>query len=166
MGRLAMQFVRKSLVLLSVTVLGILLISLMKVPVTNPLELEVSARSKQSRSAPQSVIEDAVPVHPAPEARQAPDPGGSLRLPDGSYVPNLNGVGDQMVLNWPERLPFSPIVGRVTDSFGIERYLHADGSQSTTRLVYRRDLGRMDSMVTVSNPRPVAALRSAAGRRK
>ncbi|MHC5064974.1 MAG: hypothetical protein ACYTG5_13490 [Planctomycetota bacterium] len=113
-----------------------------------------------------AAIHDSVPILPAPIARQDPDQAGSLRLPDGSFVPNLNGVSDQMVLNWPERIPFSPIVGRVTDNFGIERYLHEDGSQSTTRMIYRKDLGRMDSMVMVSNPRPVAAVRSAAGTRR
>jgi len=105
----------------------------------------------------------AMPITPAPVATEVPPTGGSLKLPDGTYLPTLNGVSADLELTWPSHLPFSPVVGRVVDSQGIERYLHADGSQSTTQMVYRSDLGRADAAVLVSTPRPAAPLKQASG---
>ncbi len=161
-----MSLSRKSLLLLSLAGLATVPMVLSWQQTTQGELVESKDLPAGSSRTAELELSTAVPLLAAPELRESPDRQGSLRLPDGSYVPNLNGVSDQMVLNWPERVPFSPIVGRVTDNFGIERYLHEDGSQSTTRMIYRKDLGRMDSMVMVSNPRPVAAVRSAAGSRK
>lgn len=108
----------------------------------------------------------AIPIQPAPQASKAPPASGSLLLPDGTYLPTLNGVDADLKLTWPSHLPFSPVVGRVVDSQGIERYLHADGSQSTTQMIYRSDLGRADAAVLVSTPRPAAPLKQDSGRRR
>lgn len=59
-----------------------------------------------------------------------------IKCPDGSYLPVLNGVPEELV--WPlgrsaEDGPLPPVIGLVTDRDGIRWYEHADGSATTTQ---------------------------------
>ena len=81
-------------------------------------------------------------------------PKGSLSLPDGSWVQPLNGVTDPAPLSWPAGRPWSPIVGK---RWGpgeppVRWYVHADGSSTTTVMVWREDLGRSDASTITANP--------------
>lgn len=76
-----------------------------------------------------------------------------IRYPDGTYMPALNGVRNPPPLQWPSDLPFTPIVGKRV-SAGVEWYVHADGTQTTTQMVFRSDLGREDATIQIARPRP------------
>lgn len=77
-------------------------------------------------------------VAPAPQAAAAaPDRSRELLLPDGSYVPTLNGATDPAPLKqyWG-LVPWSPIVGVETNDHGVAWYRHANGSYSTTETLW------------------------------
>jgi len=107
---------------------------------------------------------------PAPEAAAAPDPAqvqvasvpedvaipapkGRLGLPDGSWVPALNGAEGEhdLAKAWERGRPFAPILD-VVDGPYCQFYRHADGTLSTTQMVWREDLGRDDVCVWVAHP--------------
>ncbi|MBK8097680.1 MAG: hypothetical protein IPK26_11270 [Planctomycetes bacterium] len=92
---------------------------------------------------------------PALAARVAPSTGHQLLLPDGSAVPALNGAIDPAPLEryWGA-FPWSPIVGRERSSAGIEWYRHADGSYSTTEMVFVEQLGKQIALTRVAHPGP------------
>lgn len=101
-------------------------------------------------------------VAAAPEAARPPrlfgivaeppaDLGAYVALPDGTFAPALNGVRDAPAMLWTADEPFAPIVGKETNQ-GVEWYAHADGSKSTTSMVFRPDLGREDAVTTVATP--------------
>jgi len=95
------------------------------------------------------------PVHTeAPPARSGPPQPAAkmIRYPDGSQYPTLNGVKDPLVISWPVEIPFSPVVGQFKDEQGLEWYRHADGTRSTVQMMWRKDLGRMDTTGRVENP--------------
>lgn len=81
-----------------------------------------------------------------------------LLLPDGTTVPTLNDAVDAAPIGtyWGQS-PWSPIVGIERSSAGVDWYRHADGSYSTTQMVWRRDLGRHVAMTRVAHPGPAAA---------
>lgn len=59
-----------------------------------------------------------------------------VKLPDGSYLPLLNGVKfAQPVQRSTWDGPITPVVGKITDQEGIEYWVHADGSTTTTRFM-------------------------------
>lgn len=100
----------------------------------------------------------------APAALAPAEPSPRLELPDGTSVPTLNGAVDAAPLhhywgNWP----WSPIVGVVRGA-GVDWYQHADGSCSTTQMVWRSDLGRHAAMTRVAHPGPVPAAPAVAQR--
>lgn len=123
---------------------------------------------RPNEQAPVEVTPHAVPDAPTPAPSNAPvmtyeapkivrDPKPEERermfkLPNGEFVASLNGVLNAADMLWPTEIPFSPIVGRERDAHGHEWYVHADGSKSTNRMVFRSDLGRMDPITTVANP--------------
>lgn len=75
---------------------------------------------------------------PAPQAVGATtDRSRELLLPDGSYVPALNGATDPAPLKqfWG-LVPWSPIVGVETNDHGVAWYRHANGSYSTTETLW------------------------------
>ncbi len=93
----------------------------------------------------------------APVATRTPEPAARKRmvlLPNGDYVPTLNGVLDAPAMDWPTSIPYSPIIGRESTAT-LDWYVHADGSKSTTQMAFRTDLGRMGPVTTVANPAPV-----------
>ena len=76
--------------------------------------------------APVLMKGDALPPKPQHSPR---DTSGMTRLPDGSYIPNLNGVRIPMVWSRPG---FSPIVGIRRTDRGVDWWVHENGTQSTT----------------------------------
>ena len=56
---------------------------------------------------------------------------GSMRFPDGSTRPALNGVTEALEIPWPSGRPWSPVVEQVHHN-GVDWLRHADGSFSTT----------------------------------
>lgn len=93
----------------------------------------------------------------APEVVQNPDRQARrhmVQLPTGEFVKALNGAVDAKPLDWPKDRPFSPILGTERAPDGTEWWVHADGSKSTTVMIYRSDLGRHDAVSQVANPEP------------
>jgi hypothetical protein len=73
-----------------------------------------------------------------------------LRLPDGSETTPLNGVVAPMPMVWGDR-PYAPIRG-VEHGNGVDWWVHADGTRSTTLDVWRHELGRTDPVTLVFHP--------------
>jgi hypothetical protein len=92
---------------------------------------------------------------PAP-VKSPERPQEMVRYPDGGYMPPLNGVTIPANLAWPPDHPFSPIVGKQATPDGTEWYIHADGTCSTTVMVWRSDVGRKVPYTHVARPVPVA----------
>jgi hypothetical protein len=89
------------------------------------------------------------------------DPRATVRLPDGSRVRSLNGVLDAPELIWTPGRTYSEIVGVVTRA-GVDWFVHADDTMSTTVMVLRKDLGKEVPLTMVSRPREVFPSRTAA----
>ena len=121
-------------------------------PVDGP---ETSAPRAVTAAAP---APRAVPVaaEAATKAPECVDVAATWRLPDGSFVAPLNGAIDPAPLAWPPNVPWSPIVGRELGAAGVEWYVHADGSRSTTEMKWRADLGRLDAVTRLARPGPTA----------
>ncbi|HEX5051821.1 MAG TPA: hypothetical protein VFZ65_08625 [Planctomycetota bacterium] len=81
-----------------------------------------------------------------------------LELPDGTTVATLNDAVDAapLAMYWGP-MPWSPIVAIERSSAGVDWYRHADGSYSTTQMVWRKDLGRYAAMTRVAHPGPEPA---------
>jgi hypothetical protein len=95
----------------------------------------------------------------------AEDRSRQLELPDGSFVPALNGAVDAAGLaHFWGPMPWSPIVGVDRSSAGVDWYRHEDGSYSTTQMVWRSDLGRHAAMTRVAHPGPAPAAPAVAKR--
>lgn len=80
---------------------------------------------------------------------------GKLELPDGTFVDALNDAVNAPALStyWGP-FDWSPIIGIERSSAGVDWYKHADGSYSTTQMVWRSDLGRNEAMTRVAHPGP------------
>ena len=107
-------------------------------------------------SQPAPVVRSVEPV------RASPTPPGatSLALPDGTFVPLLNGVREAPAGGWwPADRPWSPIVSKERYADGAEWYVHADGCKSTTIMVWRSDLNREDPAVNLAIPVPALPVR-------
>ncbi len=76
-----------------------------------------------------------------------------IALPNGEFVPTLNGVVDAPAMTWPVEVPFAPIIGTERDSRGQEWYVHANGARSTTSMVFHSGEGRMTPSTTLALPR-------------
>lgn len=90
----------------------------------------------------------------APTTVQNPAPTEQrhmVKLPTGEWIKALNGAVDAK-LEWPSDRPYSPIIGVERAPNGQDWWVHADGSKSTTTMVYRSDLGRHDAVGQVANP--------------
>jgi hypothetical protein len=113
-----------------------------------------------------SATPSAVPTGAAGNVQRTGDPiaappvdrSDQLELPDGSFVTALNGAHDAAPIGryWGP-YPWSPIVGVERSSAGLDWYRHADGSYSTTQMVWRQDLGREAAMTRVAHPGPTPA---------
>jgi len=102
-------------------------------------------------SEPPPVPPAVVPPAAAPVERpDAPSETNKLRLPDGSEVEPLNGVTTPAAMTWGKG-PYSPIVGTEHGN-GLDWYVHADGTRTTTLEVWRPELGRPDPVTLVYRP--------------
>ena len=95
-------------------------------------------------------------------SRQLANALARLGLEQGDRVATLNGVKEPIELIWPDGLAYSPITGTQTDPDGLQWYVHADGSRSTTQMVWRSDLGRKVAMAVVANPKEPIPMKGAA----
>lgn len=96
-------------------------------------------------------------VMPAAKKEPQAEPSRELALPDGSRVPALNGAADPAPLaDYWGPFPWSPIVA-TRSSNGVDWYEHADGSMSTTMMVWARGLNRHVCMTRVAHPGPAPA---------
>src|SRR5262245_40990264 len=78
---------------------------------------------------------------------------GVLTYPDGSTRPALNGVTADVTILWDNGRPYSPIVEKWTDpKSGWEWYRHADGSNSTVRIVEINGVPQVCPMTTHPEP--------------
>jgi len=74
---------------------------------------------------------------------------GVLTYPDGSTRPALNGVTADVTILWDNGRPYSPIVEKWEDpNSGWEWYRHADGSNSTVRIVEINGVPQVCPMTT------------------
>src|SRR5687768_17441850 len=93
-----------------------------------PLPEPPDAEPAQSRvGAALAAARDASP----PSEGAVAAPRGSMRFPDGSSRPALNGVTEELVIPWPAGRPWSPVVEQLTHG-GTDWCRHADGSFTTT----------------------------------
>lgn len=120
-----------------------------EVPAPRPSELPVEA------PLPPAELRYEAPEHTRTPAPQ--DQPRMVKLPNGEYVPALNGAVNAPPMEWPADQPFSPIIGRYRTT-ELEWYVHADGTKSTTQMSYRTDLGRYDAVTTVARPTPPGQL--------
>ena len=121
-------------------------------PMSQPVSRPASQPASQPGAAP---VRATAPVHATHAVPATP----ALALPDGSFVPLLNGVREAPRGSWwPAGQPWSPIVRRETYADGTEWYVHADGTKSTTVMVWRSELGRHDAAVQVATPVPTLPL--------
>ena len=116
-----------------------------------------AATTATSQEAAQQASGAVLPAE-APPQKTAEDRSRRLELPDGSTLPTLNGALDAAPLQqfWGP-FPWSPIVAIERSEAGLDWYRHADGSYSTTQMVWRSDLGRMAAMTRVAHPGPTPA---------
>ncbi|MBK9385712.1 MAG: hypothetical protein IPN34_12960 [Planctomycetes bacterium] len=142
------------LVLLSAGAIGVYFA--LRSPRSTPPTVPATMRSAPTETAPAPVVAHA-PLREAPApTRTPPVPEEMIRYPDGTFMPPLNGVKQPALLHWPPEEPFSPIVGKQMAG-DVEWYVHADGTQSTTQMVFRSDLGREVAVTHVARPMPVAS---------
>jgi hypothetical protein len=133
--------------------------------------LWVAGKGPEAVHPPAGSTPDPPPVAPSPPVvqvdytppphRSSPDQTSRrhmFRLPDGQYVPSLNGAVDAAPMDWPADRPYSPIVGRERDAKGFEWYVHGDGTKSTTVMTYRPELGRMDALTRIAHPTPAGRI--------
>jgi len=97
---------------------------------------------------PVQALPEAAALTPVEPAR--PDEP-TIRMPDGTQVPLLNGVRQAAAPGWDPARPYAPIIGKQTLK-GIEYYVHADGSTTTTIMAWRTDLKRLDGTTRVAHP--------------
>ncbi len=92
------------------------------VPFCTLLALTACRSAAETADKPQPAAQPA--AHTAPTALP-----GMTMLPDGSYIPNLNGVKEAMVWKGED---FSPIKGIQANDQGVEWWVHENGMMSTT----------------------------------
>jgi hypothetical protein len=102
--------------------------------------------------APVPAQGEAIPAAAATPAKGSPP---LLRLPDGTSVPYLNAVTTPVEFAWEQGRPYAAIIGTTRDQDGLEWYVHADGCWTTTRNVWRDDLGRNDATAVCKAPTSV-----------
>jgi hypothetical protein len=93
-----------------------------------------------------------------PPAKAPTTDAKPIVYPDGTTYPTLNGVIAPPPIPWPQQIPFSPVTGLVVDKEGVSWYRHKDGSISTVRMAFRKDLGREDAygmVILPTQPQPL-----------
>jgi len=86
-----------------------------------------------------------------------------VKLPTGEWLRALNGAVDVKPMEWPADRPFSPIIGVERSPSGKDWWVHADGTKSTTEMIFRSDLGRHDAILEIASPTPALPMESPEG---
>ncbi|MCA8971762.1 MAG: hypothetical protein KDC95_18375 [Planctomycetes bacterium] len=130
---------------------------------TTAPDLRVEKKSAETTKSPPSTKQSntAGPTTGLDIRTSAPAGGTHFRLPDGTFAPCLNGIHHAPPMQWPRDVPWSTIRRKIVDRQGKEWYEHADGSYSTTEMMYRSDLGHSEPVVQVRNPVPVVPMEKA-----
>ena len=81
---------------------------------------------------------------------------GSIRFPDGSSRPALNGVTQALEIPWPSGVPFAPVVEQLHHN-GADWYRHADGTFTTTIVRTETVSGKQLQIPLCFTPRPAPA---------
>lgn len=124
-------------------------------PVAAPLAAEAPAGlpTAEAPAAPASAPVTKVEPQAAPADRSR-----QLELPDGTFVPTLNGAVDAEPLkNYWGLWPWSPIVGIERSSAGVDWYQHADGSYSKTQMLRAEPGNRLVTLTRVAHPSATTA---------
>jgi len=110
-----------------------------------------AAPAPPAAAAPITVVP--ITVVPVAAARDPQARDRQLELPDGTFVPTLNGATGALSLGkcWGAR-PWSPIERIERSDLGIDWYVHADGTRTTTEMKWRDDLRRLDAMTRIAVP--------------
>lgn len=92
-------------------------------------------------------------IHPEPRS-EVSDLHGKLELPDGTFVPTLNGVESAPALgrSWRPSIPWSPIERIETAPDGVQWYVHADGTRSTTVMAWHSQQAQWVAVTRVGHP--------------
>lgn len=125
-------------------------------PANGNARLEASGRAAETRtgSPPSAASTPASPefgvLRTPPSAEDRPR---YVEMPDGSWLPALNGVLGAPKSSWNPERPYARVV-RIDRMQDADWYVHADGTWTTTRSVFRKDLGRDDVQSYALHPRP------------
>jgi len=145
------------------TIGGVIVWSFLSQPDQPPsVDQPVERRGEEPPPPSRSAVTQPSPSAPEEEVQM-------LKLPDGSEVAPLNGVKQPAAMVW-QNPQWSPIVG-TEHSNGIDWYVHADGTRTTTVMLWRSDLGRTDAITWSFHPReavptaPLPPATSPAGRK-
>lgn len=129
------------------------------------------------RAWPATAVVIAPPSDPSPSAAEAPsqaappaagavtptavaapkreDHRGELELPDGTFVPALNGaITPEPLAKYWGPWPWSPITGVEANDKGVQWYRHEDGSYSTTEVLWDEGGKRHVTLTRVAHPGP------------
>ena len=98
------------------------------------------------------IVADARAGTPSPTPPVAGKPG-TMRFPDGSTRPALNGVTVALEIPWPSDRPWSPVAEQVHHN-GVDWFRHVDGSFSTTIVRKEEVSGRTVQMPLCFTPAP------------
>ncbi len=114
-------------IVLALAVLVLLLWSVNRQPA--PV-LPVSAPAPKAEPATSSTVVPGLQPIPVPLQRVEAE-AGHVQLPDGSYLPNLNGVKGSAKLEWVG--PFPAVIGKIRNAAdGVEWYVLENGDRITT----------------------------------
>lgn len=78
--------------------------------------------------------------------------GGTVKFPDGSSMPTLNGVQGEVVITWGS-MPFTRVVGTEDGPHGVKWYVHENGTRSTTIMLETNGVPAPTGLV--AEPAPV-----------
>jgi len=115
--------------------------------------LSIATKAPADKGRPLAATGQVAPLEQ--NEQQLLEPSRRLALPDGTFVDSLNDTVDAPPLTdyWGP-FDWSPIIGIERSSADVDWYKHADGSYSTTQMVWRSDLGRDAAMTRVAHPGP------------
>ncbi len=97
--------------------------------------LPVAGAAREGDAAPGAATLTAELADMARIGNYGPAPAGVVLFPDGTWLRPLNGVTDPPPFPGFADRPYAPVVSILTEpKHGVQWYLHADGTESTTQL--------------------------------
>lgn len=119
---------------------------------------EENAGTAAPKPEPIAPAAAAAPATSAPDSAPPPPLATKptvVRMPDGTTMPTLNGIAENVTLPWPQGRPYSPVVETKTER-GQQWYVHGDGCISTMVRTFDDAAGIWRTAVQVFEPIPVA----------